>query len=76
MPELTPQERIARDMVCLPLDGLNTLTDVENLVHELSPYVGLFKVGKESYTRFGPEVVALVKNLGAGVFLDLKYHTR
>jgi orotidine-5'-phosphate decarboxylase len=61
-------------MVCLPLDGLNTLTDVENLVHELSPYVGLFKVGKESYTRFGPEVVALVKNLGAGVFLDLKYH--
>jgi orotidine-5'-phosphate decarboxylase len=72
--ELTPQETKARDMVCLPLDGLHTLEDVENLVHELSPYVGLFKVGKESYTRFGPEVVHLVKKLGSGVFLDLKYH--
>jgi len=64
----------AREMVCLPLDGLHTLEAVEKLVHELSPFVGLFKVGKESYTRFGPEVVDLVKKLGAGVFLDLKYH--
>jgi orotidine-5'-phosphate decarboxylase len=61
-------------MVCLPLDGLHTLSDVEDLVHELSPYVGLFKVGKESFTRFGIEVVDLVKRLGSGVFLDLKFH--
>lgn len=72
--ELTAMEKRARDMVCLPLDGLHTLEDVEKLVGELSPYVGLFKVGKESYTRFGPEVVDLVKRLGSGVFLDLKYH--
>ena len=74
MSDLTPQEKKARSMVCLPLDGLNTLSDVQNLVDELSPYVGLFKIGKESFTRFGPEVVSLVKSLGAGVFLDLKYH--
>lgn len=74
MSELTPQEQTARDMVCLPLDGLHTLAEVESLVHELSPYVGLFKIGKESYTRFGPEVVSLVQSLGGGVFLDLKYH--
>ena len=61
-------------MVCLPLDGLHSLAEVEALVQKLSPYVGLFKVGKESFTRFGPEVVTLVKRLGAGVFLDLKYH--
>jgi orotidine-5'-phosphate decarboxylase len=61
-------------MVCLPLDGLHSLEAVESLVQELSPYVGLFKIGKESYTRFGPEVVSLVKKLGSGVFLDLKYH--
>jgi orotidine-5'-phosphate decarboxylase len=61
-------------MVCLPLDGLHALEDVKKLVGELSPFVGLFKVGKESYTRFGPEVVDLVKKLGSGVFLDLKYH--
>ncbi len=36
--------------------------------------MGLFKVGKESFTRFGPEVVTLVHDHGAGVFLDLKYH--
>jgi orotidine-5'-phosphate decarboxylase len=47
---------------------------VEELVDELSPYVGLFKVGKESFSRFGPEVVRLVQARGAGVFLDLKYH--
>jgi orotidine-5'-phosphate decarboxylase len=61
-------------MVCLPLDGLHSLADVEALVHELSPYVGLFKIGKESYTRFGPDVLSLVQKLGAGGFLDLKYH--
>ena len=44
------------------------------MLQALSPYVGLFKVGKESFTRFGPEVVRLVHGHGSGVFLDLKYH--
>jgi len=74
MSELSPLERAARERVCLPLDGLETLAEVEALVEELSPFVGLFKVGKESFTRFGPPVVTLVQKLGAGVFLDLKYH--
>ena len=74
MTELSPAERTAREMVCLPLDGLHSLADVKERVEELSPFVGLFKVGKESFTRFGPEVVALVKEYGAGVFLDLKFH--
>lgn len=74
MTELSPQQRAARDRVCLPLDGLHSLARVEELVRELSPFVGRFKVGKESFTRFGPEVVRLVREHGAGVFLDLKYH--
>ena len=74
MSELSPQERAAREMVCLPLDGLHSLAQVQALVEELSPFVGRFKVGKESFTRFGPEVVSLVHDHGAGVFLDLKYH--
>ncbi len=44
------------------------------MVEELSPVVGLFKIGKESYTRFGPASVELVQTYGANVFLDLKYH--
>jgi orotidine-5'-phosphate decarboxylase len=61
-------------MVCLPLDGLHTLAEVGALVGELSPFVGMFKVGKESYTRFGPQVVTQVQEHGGGIFLDLKYH--
>jgi len=72
--ELSSLELAAREMVCLPLDGLHSLSQVQALVEELSPFVGRFKVGKESFTRFGPEVVHLVRDRGAGVFLDLKYH--
>lgn len=71
---LTAKEQKARKMVCLPLDGLNTMDAVNERVKELSPVVGLFKVGKESYTRFGPRVVEAVQNEGRNVFLDLKYH--
>lgn len=74
MTKLSPQEEEAREKVCLPLDGLNSLDDVRDRLEELSPFVGLFKVGKESFTRFGPAVVELVKDYGSGVFLDLKYH--
>jgi len=71
---LTEQEQEARKKLCLPLDDLATLEEVKSLVEELSPYVGLFKIGKGSFTRFGPEVVKLVQSYGSEVFLDLKYH--
>ncbi|MBU1111207.1 MAG: orotidine 5'-phosphate decarboxylase / HUMPS family protein [archaeon] len=74
MDELTAKEQEARKMVCLPLDGLATFDDAETRVKELGPVVGLFKVGKESYTRFGPDIVKMVQDHGANVFLDLKYH--
>lgn len=74
MGELSAKERAAREMVCLPLDGLHSLGEVKGMVEELSSFVGLFKVGKESFTRFGPRVMELVQDHGAGVFLDLKYH--
>jgi orotidine-5'-phosphate decarboxylase len=72
--ELSPREQAARKKVCLPLDGLTSLAQVESLVEELAPFVGMFKVGKESFTRFGPAIVERVRASGAGVFLDLKYH--
>ncbi len=73
MRELSENEKIARSKVCLPLDNLKTLEEVKALVEELSPVVGLFKIGKESFTRFGPEVVKMVQLYGSDVFLDLKY---
>ena len=72
--KLTEKEELARKMVCLPLDGLVTIDDIKARVEELSPVVGLFKIGKETYIRFGPEAVKVVQGYGANVFLDLKYH--
>ncbi len=74
IPQLTEKEQEARKRVCLPLDGLRTMDELAERVRELSPVVGLFKIGKESYTRFGPDSVKQVQNNGANVFLDLKYH--
>jgi len=71
---LSEKELAARARVCLPLDGLHTLEAVRERVEELSPFVGLFKIGKESFTRFGPAVVREIHEGGGGVFLDLKYH--
>ncbi len=72
--ELTEKEQQARRMVCLPLDGLSTMDDLRKRVEELNPVVGLFKIGKETYTRFGPKSVRIVQGYDANVFLDLKYH--
>jgi orotidine-5'-phosphate decarboxylase len=72
--KLTEKEKLARSKVCLPLDGLNTLEELKERVEELSPVVGLFKIGKESFTRFGPSAILAVKEKGGEVFLDLKYH--
>jgi orotidine-5'-phosphate decarboxylase len=74
MVELNEREREARNKICLPLDGLDTMEGVRERVEELAPFVGLFKIGKESFVRFGPEVVRLVQQSGGDVFLDLKFH--
>lgn len=72
--DLNDKERKARKMVCLPLDGLKTLEEIRCRVHELSPVVGLFKIGYETFTRFGPETIDIVMERGGEVFLDLKYN--
>jgi orotidine-5'-phosphate decarboxylase len=48
----------------------------ENLawVDQLKGHVGLFKVGKEAFTRFGPELIHEIRARDAEVFLDLKFH--
>jgi len=71
---LTNQEKKARNMLCLALDGLENFQDIKDTVKELSSEVGLFKVGKESFTRFGPKVIDFIHQSGSKVFLDLKYH--
>ncbi len=45
-----------------------------NLVRELTPVVGGFKIGSELFTAAGPDIVRRVRGGGAAVFLDLKFH--
>lgn len=44
------------------------------LAQEIAPAVGAFKIGKELFTIAGPDIVKRVRDTGASVFLDLKFH--
>ncbi len=44
------------------------------LSSQLAPVVGAFKIGKELFTSAGPNIVRRIRDTGAAVFLDLKFH--
>jgi orotidine-5'-phosphate decarboxylase len=44
------------------------------LVHRLKPYLSLFKIGNQLFTREGPGIVKAVRATGVDVFLDQKWH--
>ena len=44
------------------------------LAHEVAPAIGAFKIGNELFTAAGPDIVHRVRETGASVFLDLKFH--
>jgi len=63
----------ARDRLIFALD-VDDFSAAEKWVETLHENVGVFKVGKQLFTRCGPEVVKMVQDHGGEVFLDLKYH--
>jgi len=44
------------------------------LVEQLLPVIKTFKVGSELFSSAGPDVVRSIRQMGASVFLDLKFH--
>src|SRR5208283_4689880 len=40
----------------------------------VAPAVGAFKIGKELFVAAGPDIVRRVRDTGAAVFFDLKFH--
>ncbi len=44
------------------------------LVASLNPSMARLKIGKEMFTRFGPEMVRRYQDQGFEIFLDLKFH--
>lgn len=59
--------------VILALDFSNQ-ADALTLVQQLNPSDCRLKVGKELFTRLGPDFVRRLQDMGFEVFLDLKYH--
>ena len=51
-----------------------TIEKALSLAEELAPVVGAFKIGSELFTSAGPDVVRRIRQRGASVFLDLKFH--
>lgn len=60
-----------RLIFALDVDAFEAAKRWVKLLHE---QVGVFKVGKQLFTRCGPDVVRMVRAEGGEVFLDLKYH--
>ena len=58
-------------IVALDFDSLTTAVKFARQVADL---VGMFKIGNQLFTSAGPEAVREVAQLGAGIFLDLKFH--
>jgi len=44
------------------------------LARQVAPVVGAFKIGNELFTASGPDIVRRIRDTGAAVFLDLKFH--
>jgi len=62
-----------RNPIIAALD-LPTAEQALKLAQEIAPAVGAFKIGSELFTIAGPDVVRRVRETGAAVFLDLKFH--
>lgn len=65
--------KTSKDRIVLALD-VDTIEEVEYLVKELKDYVGFFKVGLQLYSSCGYKAVEMIKNQGAKVFFDGKFH--
>jgi orotidine-5'-phosphate decarboxylase len=66
-------KRAAKDRLVLALD-IDSDREALSLVDELKEDVGLFKVGHQLFTAYGPDIVRGIIGRGGKVFLDLKYH--
>ena len=62
------------DYLALALDNVSSLSAIANLVQAVAPSIGVFKIGLEQFTRFGPPVLELIRRADRKIFLDLKFH--
>ena len=56
----------------LALD-VEDIEEAKQLVDELSPYIGTFKVGLQLFCGYGLEIVNYIKEKNSDLFFDLKF---
>lgn len=74
--DLGKKIQIARKRICLALDT-DSVKEALNLVEQLIPYVGIFKIGKSLQLKASLEkvnIISEIHKMGGLVFLDLKAH--
>ncbi|HEV2196857.1 MAG TPA: orotidine-5'-phosphate decarboxylase [Candidatus Acidoferrum sp.] len=62
-----------RSSLIVALD-FDSLSSAAKFATQIADVVGMFKIGNQLFTAAGPAAVKEIAALGAGVFLDLKYH--
>jgi orotidine-5'-phosphate decarboxylase len=67
-------ETPSRDRLALALDNVSSLDALARLIKATAPWIGVFKIGLELFTRFGPPVCDVVRKADRKIFLDLKLH--
>ncbi len=64
----------AKDHIALALDNADDAGVLKKLIADTAEHVGVYKLGLEQFTRFGPKALDFVKDAGRKIFLDLKFH--
>jgi len=70
---LTSFDAHPRSSLIVALD-FDSLAAAAKYAEKVADLVGMFKIGSQLFTSAGPEAVREIAQLGAGVFLDLKFH--
>ncbi len=63
----------AKERLIVALD-FDRLAPAFQMASRLAGLAGMFKIGKQLFTAEGPRAVEKLAGLGAGIFLDLKFH--
>jgi orotidine-5'-phosphate decarboxylase len=62
-----------KNPIIVALD-VSTADAAIKLAQQVASAVGAFKIGSELFTAAGPDIVRRIRDTGAAVFLDLKFH--
>ena len=62
-----------RSSLIVALD-FDSLSSAVKFAKQIADLVGMFKIGNQLFTAAGPAAVKEISSLGAGIFLDLKFH--